>query len=148
MTSCKNNQDLIHPRIHSQYWMEKYTFILLSHPNMYLQSQIIVTLQYDLPTYHLSTYALPTYVLTYHLPTYYLPIYEDNFFDLPIVYISRYECSKTQVGRHVYLPIYLIRYIIILPMKKMKVQMLFYTLTKKFMEVQGYMLNSFGIIFY
>jgi hypothetical protein len=32
-------------------------------------------------------------------------------------------------------------------MKKIGVQMLLYTLTKKFMEVQGYMLNPFGIIF-
>jgi hypothetical protein len=48
---------------------------------------------------------------------------------------------------HVYLPIYLVRYILILVMKKIGVQMLLYTLTKKFMEVQGYMLNPFGIIF-
>jgi hypothetical protein len=34
-------------------------------------------------------------------------------------------------------------------MKKIEVQMLLYTLTKKFMEVQGSMLNSFGIaLFY
>jgi hypothetical protein len=32
-------------------------------------------------------------------------------------------------------------------MKIIEVQMLLYTLTKKFMEVQGYMLNPFGIIF-
>jgi hypothetical protein len=31
-------------------------------------------------------------------------------------------------------------------MKKIEIQMLLYTLTKKFMEVQGYMLNPFGII--
>jgi hypothetical protein len=33
-------------------------------------------------------------------------------------------------------------------MKKIEVQMLLYKLTKKFMEVQGYMLNPFGIFFY
>jgi hypothetical protein len=33
-------------------------------------------------------------------------------------------------------------------MKKIKVQMLLYTLTKKFMKVQGYMLNPFGIILF
>jgi hypothetical protein len=33
-------------------------------------------------------------------------------------------------------------------MKKIEVQMLLYTLTKKFMEVQGYMLNPFGIILF
>jgi hypothetical protein len=32
-------------------------------------------------------------------------------------------------------------------MKKIEVQMLLYTLTKQFMEVQGYMLNPLGIIF-
>jgi hypothetical protein len=32
-------------------------------------------------------------------------------------------------------------------MKKIEVQMLLYILTKKFMEVQRYMLNPFGIIF-
>jgi hypothetical protein len=32
-------------------------------------------------------------------------------------------------------------------MKKIEVQMLLYTLTKKFVEVQIYMLNAFGIIF-
>jgi hypothetical protein len=32
-------------------------------------------------------------------------------------------------------------------MKKIEVQML-YTVTKKFMEVQGYMLNPSGIIFF
>jgi hypothetical protein len=31
-------------------------------------------------------------------------------------------------------------------MKKIEIQMLLYTLTKKFIEVQGNMLNSFGII--
>jgi len=31
-------------------------------------------------------------------------------------------------------------------MKKIEVQMLLYTLTKKFIEVQGYMLNPFDII--
>jgi hypothetical protein len=31
-------------------------------------------------------------------------------------------------------------------MKTVEVQMLLYTLPKKFMEVQGYMLNPFGII--
>jgi len=48
----------------------------------------------------------------------------------------------------VYLLIYLARYILILPMKKIEVQMLLYTLTKKFVEVQIYMLNAFGIIFF
>jgi hypothetical protein len=48
---------------------------------------------------------------------------------------------------HVDLHIYLVRYILILVMKKIEVQMLLYTLTKNFMEVQGYMLNLFGIIF-
>jgi hypothetical protein len=33
-------------------------------------------------------------------------------------------------------------------MKKIEVQMLLYTLTKNFMEVQGYMLNPFGIILF
>jgi hypothetical protein len=32
-------------------------------------------------------------------------------------------------------------------MKKIEIEMLLYTLTKQFMEVQGYMLNPFGIIF-
>ncbi len=32
-------------------------------------------------------------------------------------------------------------------MKKIKVQTLLYTLTKKFMEVQGYILDPLGIIF-
>jgi hypothetical protein len=32
-------------------------------------------------------------------------------------------------------------------MKKIEVQMLLYTLTKHFMEVQRYMLNPLGIIF-
>ncbi len=32
-------------------------------------------------------------------------------------------------------------------MKKIEIRMLLYTLTKKFMEVQEYMLNPFGIIF-
>jgi hypothetical protein len=32
-------------------------------------------------------------------------------------------------------------------MKKIEVQMLLFTLTKKFIEVQGYMLNPFTIIF-
>jgi hypothetical protein len=33
-------------------------------------------------------------------------------------------------------------------MKRIQVQMLLYTLTKKFMEVQGNMLNAFGIILF
>jgi hypothetical protein len=33
-------------------------------------------------------------------------------------------------------------------MKKIEVQMLVYTLTKTFMEVQGNMLNAFGIILF
>jgi hypothetical protein len=33
-------------------------------------------------------------------------------------------------------------------MKKIEVQMLLYTLTKNFMEVQRYMLNPFGIILF
>jgi len=33
-------------------------------------------------------------------------------------------------------------------MKKIEVQMLLYTLTKKFMEVQKNMLNEFGIILF
>jgi hypothetical protein len=33
-------------------------------------------------------------------------------------------------------------------MKNIEVQMMLYTLTKKFMEVQGYMLNPFGIIMF
>jgi hypothetical protein len=33
-------------------------------------------------------------------------------------------------------------------MKKIEVQMLLYKLTKHFMEVQKYMLNPFGIIFF
>jgi len=33
-------------------------------------------------------------------------------------------------------------------MKKIEVQLLSYTLTKKFMEVQGNMLNAFGIILF
>jgi len=33
-------------------------------------------------------------------------------------------------------------------MKKFEIQMLLYTLTKTFMEVQGYMLNPFGIILF
>jgi len=33
-------------------------------------------------------------------------------------------------------------------MKKIEVQMLLYTLTKNFMEVQRNMLNAFGIILY
>jgi hypothetical protein len=33
-------------------------------------------------------------------------------------------------------------------MKKIEIQMLLYTLTKKFMEVQGNMLNPFGIILF
>jgi hypothetical protein len=37
-------------------------------------------------------------------------------------------------------------YTLILVMKKIEVQMLLYTLTKNFMEVQGYMLNPFDIV--
>jgi hypothetical protein len=48
----------------------------------------------------------------------------------------------------VYLPIYLVMYTLILFMQKIEVQMLLYTLTKKFMKVQGYMLNPFGIILF
>jgi hypothetical protein len=33
-------------------------------------------------------------------------------------------------------------------MKKIEVQMLLYTLTKKFMKAQRYMLNPFGVIFF
>jgi hypothetical protein len=33
-------------------------------------------------------------------------------------------------------------------MKKIEVQMFLYTLTKKFMEVEGNMLNAFGIILF
>jgi hypothetical protein len=33
-------------------------------------------------------------------------------------------------------------------MKKIEIEMLLYTLTKKFMEVQGNMLNPFGIILF
>jgi hypothetical protein len=33
-------------------------------------------------------------------------------------------------------------------MKKIEVQMLLHTLTKKFMEVQGNMLNAFGVILF
>jgi hypothetical protein len=33
-------------------------------------------------------------------------------------------------------------------MKKIEIQLLLYTLTKHFMEVQGYMLNPFGIILF
>jgi hypothetical protein len=33
-------------------------------------------------------------------------------------------------------------------MKKIEVQMLFYTLIKKFIEVQGNMLNAFGTILF
>ncbi len=47
-----------------------------------------------------------------------------------------------------YLPIYLVMYTLILLMKKIEVQMLLYTLIKKFMEIQKYMLNPFGIILF
>jgi hypothetical protein len=33
-------------------------------------------------------------------------------------------------------------------MKKIEIEMLLYTLIKKFMKVQGYMLNPFGIIMF
>jgi len=33
-------------------------------------------------------------------------------------------------------------------MKKIEIQMLLYTLTKKFMEVQSYILNPFGIVLF
>jgi len=49
---------------------------------------------------------------------------------------------------HVYLPIYLVKYILILLTRKIDVQMLLYTLIKKVMEAQGFMLNQFGIIFF
>ncbi len=39
-------------------------------------------------------------------------------------------------------------YTLILLMKKIEVQMLLYTLIKKFMEIQKYMLNPFGIILF
>ncbi len=47
-----------------------------------------------------------------------------------------------------YVHIYLISLLTNLLMKKIEVQMLLYTLTKKFMEVQGNMLNAFGIILF
>jgi hypothetical protein len=47
----------------------------------------------------------------------------------------------------VYLPIYLIGYLPIYR-KKMKIPMLLYILTKNFMEVQGNILNPFGIILF
>jgi hypothetical protein len=71
-------------------------------------------------------------LLTYYPPTY-----------LPIFYISKYVHLKTYVGRHVY--IYLVRYLL---MKNIEVQMLSYTLTKKFFEVQENILNIFGIILF
>ncbi len=75
-----------------------------------------------LPTtiYLLSTKV--TYLSTY-LPTYYLLVPTNLFIYLPI------------------LPTYLL-------MKKIEVQMLLYTLTKTFIEVQGKMLNAFGIILF
>jgi hypothetical protein len=48
----------------------------------------------------------------------------------------------------VYLLIYLVRYILHLLMKKIEIEMLLSTLTKQFIEVQGYMLNPFTIIFF
>jgi hypothetical protein len=45
-----------------------------------------------------------------------------------------------------YLPIYLVIYLLIYLSKKFEIQMLLYTSTKKVMEVQGHMLNAFGII--
>ncbi len=47
-----------------------------------------------------------------------------------------------------YLLIYLVRYILHLLMKKIEIEMLLSTLTKQFIEVQGYMLNPFTIIFF
>jgi hypothetical protein len=90
----------------------------------------------------ITSYLL-TYLPTYYLPTY-LPIYLPTH--LPIFYISRYVHLKTYVGRHVYLPIYLVKYLL---MKKIEVQMLLYTLTKKIIELKENMLNPFGItLFY
>jgi hypothetical protein len=85
---------------------------------------------------------LPTYLLTYlYLPTYVLFVY----YYLLIIYQSYlfiYLPTK-------YLPTYLLGSVPTnLFMKKIEVQTLLYTLTKKFMEVQRYMLNPFHIILF
>jgi len=46
----------------------------------------------------------------------------------------------------VYLFIYLIKYLLIHTYEKIEIEMLLYTLTKKFIEIQGKMLNAFVII--
>ncbi len=81
-------------------------YLLIIYLPTYVQCPTIY-----LPTYlfiYLLTYYLPTYLYLFiYLPIYYLPTY------LLVVYISRYVHLKTQVGRHVYLPLYLVRYLLI-----------------------------------
>ncbi len=117
----------------------------IGHINVVSQ---LVCYAYQLPTYifliDLPKYVLPTYLPTIYLFTSYLPtIYQHN---LLVFYINRYVHLKTQVGTHVYLPIYLVRYLLIHTYEKIEIEMLLYTLTKKFIEVQRKILNAFGII--
>jgi len=83
-------------------------------------------------TYQPTIYLLMSYLFTY-LPMFYLFTY------LPTIYLP--SC--------IYLSIYLVKYLFTYLWKIIKVQMLLYTLKKKFMEVQGNMLNTFGFnLFY
>ncbi len=110
----------------------------------------------------------PTYLLSYHLPTYiylfiylliiylctYLPIliYVSTYLlstYIPTYSLHKWVCTCKNIGRQAHVPTYLPSYLLTnLFMKKNEIEMLLYTLIKEFMEVQGNMLNPFGIILF
>jgi len=71
-----------------------------------------------LPTYLLTIYLLNhNYLLSTYIPTYtYLLTYLLFTYILSHILHSRYVNLKTYVGRHVYLPIYLVRYLVATPL--------------------------------
>jgi hypothetical protein len=132
------------------------TSFLPTYQNMsYLPTSL--TMSY-LPIYLSSTYLSTTYLLIIYLPTYYpctylliyLPTYLCIptyllFTYIPIYILHKQVCTFKNIGRYArvpptHLPSQVSTY------EKVEVQMLLYTLTKIFIEVQGIMLNPFGII--
>ncbi len=102
-----------------------------------------------------STYLLTNYQLTYVLcPTMYLPTYLLLFVCLLFTYIPTFNlhkqvCTFKNIGGQACVPTYLPSQVPTnLLMKKFEIQILLYTLTKKFMEIQKSMLNTFSIILF
>jgi len=109
-----------------------HTYLLVG--NIYLSTSFLFTYQnmFYLLTYHLFIYITFIYVITYLL-TYLHTIYLHN------IYISSYS--------FIYLHTYIYLHTNILTYGKIEVQMLFYTLTKKMIEIKN-MLNAGIIMFY